>query len=79
MKKLMLIASHAAHISGDVPLRSADTDVFVILAGALGEQRSDIWSTSKVIIECGMGKDQSYICVISIVNNLKKTPGLTVH
>lgn len=68
-----LIVFHVAHISGDLIVHPTDTDV---LAVSLGQRRSDIWSTSKIIMDCRMGNDRSFIRVASIVNHLEWTPGL---
>ncbi|KAK4304168.1 hypothetical protein Pmani_023888 [Petrolisthes manimaculis] len=42
-------------------VRSSDTDVLVILVGALGQQHPEIISTNKIIMDCGMGNTRRFI------------------
>ena len=73
-----LIAFHVANITaGKVMVRASDTDVLVILIGALGKQRREVRSTSNIIMDCGMGNNRRYINVTNIVDVLEEhQPGL---
>lgn len=70
-----LIAFHVANITGNVIVRASDTDVLVILVGAIGQKRPEVRSTNKIIMDCGMGNYRRYIDVTGIANHLdeKKT------
>lgn len=72
-----LIAFHVANITGDVVVRASDTDVLVILIGALDNQQPEERATRTVIIYSGTGNKRRYINVNNIVNNLEDLkPGL---
>ncbi|XP_063063854.1 uncharacterized protein LOC134456421 [Engraulis encrasicolus] len=73
-----LIAFHVANITGDVVVRASDTDVLVILIGALGNLQPENRAIRTVIIDCGSGNNRRYINVTNIVNNLEDLkPGLS--
>lgn len=67
-----LIVFHFANITGDVIVRASDTDVLVILIGALGQQRPEVRSMRSVIMDCGMGNDRRYINVTNICDSLEQ-------
>lgn len=58
-------------------VRASDTDVLVILIGALGQQRREVWAMANIIMDCGMGNSRRYINVTNIADILEeRTPGL---
>lgn len=73
-----LIAFHAANITaGHVIVRASDTDVLVILIGAVGQQRPEVRSMANIVMDCGMGNNRRYINVSNIVEVLEESkPGL---
>ena len=72
-----LIAFHVGNINSNVIVRASDTDVLVILIGALGRQCPEVRSAHKIIMDCGMGNNRRYIDVTNITNRLEEEkPGL---
>jgi len=73
-----LIAFHVANITaGSIIVRASDTDVLVILIGALGQQRPEVRSMANIIMDCGMGNSRRYINVTNIADVLEDCkPGL---
>ena len=69
-----LIAFHVANITAShIVVRASDTDVLVILIGALGWQRPEVRTMASVIMDCGMGNTRRYINVSNITNALQET------
>ena len=73
-----LIAFHVANLSEeDAVVRASDTDVLVILIGAIGRQIQSDRSLPNIIMDCGMGNNQRYINVTNIADILEeRIPGL---
>ena len=73
-----LIAFHVTNItSSNVLVRASDTDVLVILIGALWQQRREVRSLANIIMDCGMGNSRRYINVTNIADVLEECkPGL---
>jgi hypothetical protein len=73
-----LIVFHISNITAShVIVRSSDTDVLVILIGALGQQRREVRAMANIIMDCGVGDTRRYINVTNIANVLEQlTPGL---
>ena len=73
-----LIAFHIANITaGNVIVRASDTDVLVILIGALGQQRREVRAMANIIMDYGMGNSRRYINVTNIADVLEECkPGL---
>ncbi|KAK3895072.1 hypothetical protein Pcinc_001168 [Petrolisthes cinctipes] len=68
-----LIAFHAATITaGHIIVRASDTDMLVILIGAIGSQRPEVRSVSNRILDCGMGNTRRFINVSNIVEVLEE-------
>ena len=66
-----LLAFHIANISADtVVVRASDTDVLVILIGAIGQQLEDD-SLPNIIVDCGMGNSRRYINATNIAEILE--------
>jgi len=58
-------------------VRASDTDVLVILLGAIGRQRPEVRAMVTIIMDCGMGNHQRYINISNIAAILEATkPGL---
>ena len=73
-----MIAFHLRNISDNVIVRGSDTDVLVIMIHAISKLPLEVRSTTKIIMDCGMGNNQRYINVTGIFNNLEETkPGLS--
>ncbi|XP_030837116.1 uncharacterized protein LOC105437992 [Strongylocentrotus purpuratus] len=67
-----LIAFHVEHIEeANIMVRASDTDVLVILIGALGKQRREVRAMKSVIMDCGMGNSRRYINVSNITDVLE--------
>ncbi len=68
-----LVAFHATNVSSStVIVRASDTDVLVILIGILGQQRPEVRSAAKVIMDCGQGNSRRYINVTNIAQVLEE-------
>lgn len=68
-----LIAFHVAKITAShIIIRASDTDVLVILIGALGQQRPELRSMVRIIMDCGNGNDRRYINVSNITEILEE-------
>ena len=74
-----LIAFHIANTdSSNVIVRASDTDVLIILIGALGQQRPERRSIGNIIMDSGMGNSRRYINVTNIAEVLEaQKPGLS--
>ena len=74
-----LIAFHAANITAKHTIvRASDTDVIVILIGAVGQQRPELRSMANIIMDCGMGNSRRFINVSNIAEVLEQSkPGLS--
>ena len=72
-----LIAFHVANITEkDILVRASDTDVLVILIGALGQKRPEVRSMTNIIMDCGTGNDRRFINVTNIAETLEeRQPG----
>ena len=73
-----LIAFHMANLSEeDIVVRAPNTDVLVILIGAIGWQIQGNKFLPNMIMDCGMGNSQRYINMTNIVDVLEsRIPGL---
>ena len=73
-----LIAFHIANITAEhVIVRASDTDVLVILIGAIGQESPDDRTMADIIMDCGMGNSRRYINVTNIADVLEeRKPGL---
>ena len=73
-----LIAFHIANITAEhVMVRASDTDVLVILIGAIGQESPDDRTMADIIMDCGMGNSRRYINVTNIADVLEeRKPGL---
>jgi len=68
-----LIAFHVANITqSDIIVRGSDTDVLVILIGALGQLRPELRSRKNIIMDCGSGNTRRYINVTNISDVLEQ-------
>ena len=68
-----LIAFHTANLSEeDVIVRASDTDVLVILIGAIGRQVESNRSLPNIIMDCGMGNRRRNINVTNITDVLEE-------
>ena len=74
-----LIAFNVANASdGNVVVRASDTDVLVILTGAIAQQNREAISTPNIIMDCGMANNRRYINVTNIADVLEeRNPGLS--
>lgn len=69
-----LIAFHVAKITAShIIIRASDTDVLVILIGALGQQRPEVRSMVRIIMDCGKGNDRRYINISNITEILEES------
>ena len=73
-----LIAFHVANISDrNVVVRASDTDVSVILIGALGNQRREVRATTNIMMDWGTGNSRRFINLSDITDVLEDmAPGL---
>ena len=74
-----LIAFHVANVSEaeNVVVRAFDTDVLVILIGAIGQQNEEDSSLPDIIMDCGIGNSRRYTNVTNIAEILEEhKPGL---
>ena len=53
-------------------MKASDTDFLVILLAAIGQQRKEVRSMTKIIMDCGMGNNRRYINVTNITDVLKE-------
>ena len=68
-----LIAFHIANITAEhVIVRASDTDVLVILIGAIGQESPDDRTIADIIMDCGMGNSRRYINVTNIADVLEE-------
>ena len=66
-----LIAFHAkSAAAGYITVRASDTDVLVILIGTLGNQRVEVRSMTKIVMDCGQGNKRRNINVSNIADIL---------
>ena len=74
-----LIAFHVANITeSDIVIRASDTDVLVILIGALGQKSPEARAMTNIIMDCGTGNSRRLINVTNIVENLEqRQPGFS--
>lgn len=73
-----LMAFHIKNIrENNIIVRASDTDVLVILIGALGNLQQAAQPRGKILFDCGMGNSRRYINVSNIVSVLEaKHPDL---
>ena len=65
-----LIVFHIAKITkSNVVVRASDTDILVILIGALGQQSPEV--RANVIMDCGMTNNRRYINITNITDILE--------
>lgn len=62
----MLLAYHAASVTGSLLIRASDTDVIVIILGMLGRNMLAGTPLKLIIMDCGAGNSRRYIDITSI-------------